>query len=220
VEEFTAVEQSLSGRSYHMIAMVKWVRNLCVPRKGHPVVGNRHFPPGSDVTQRMFDRKEKAAHVCPFVEDSINARLFGIEESLLGDSDISTIEALILSYIGIFKQAPPAHDPVPLHQPATLPALLKTTLTIFPNINSTKSASAVAILNLHKKLKPEFMRNGLMLGEFAPNYRSGNIYSPGHPPNVSSAPTPSLAIRYMAQHDEIFTPISHPCRPFYDAYFP
>ncbi len=216
MEEFLAAEGR--AQSTELRVMIKWVRvALCTYRAAQQVVGHRAYAPGKLVTSAMAaNPRDKRAHGCPFVLDSIDARLFFIEQSSLGDSDEAAIETLIGSQIDDFKNRTPAYDPLKTRQPSPNSSLLKTYLTVFPNIDAHNQCPL--IFRVLSKLKAEFMRNGMMLGEFFPKYKSNSLYA-GNSYHALTAPYPAFAVRYMVADDRIFA-TQAPYLSLYEAYFP
>jgi hypothetical protein len=85
--------------------------------------------------------------------------------------------------------------------------ILQATLVIFPDVSL---AEAVDLIDRTKEeLKPDFIRQGLMLGEFHARNESGGLHNPEFRPLRS--PLPMLAIRHMVPTDLVFLN-----RPEYD----
>ena len=114
--------------------MLRWLGAfICDVRPGQQVVSNRDLHDGTGpVTDAAYQARERVAHVCPFVRDSIDQGLFWIEESRL--NDVAAMERHLLDQIPDFKAAPPPFTPDPAANPpavATSRILLKTFLTVF-----------------------------------------------------------------------------------------
>ncbi len=214
--EFRAEEAQTPNNSTEMQTMIGWVRkSLCRFKRAQDVIDKREYAPGQKVTSVMAHAGDNRAHGCPFVLDAINAGQFFIEQSSLGEADESGIETLIQSQIPVFKQRLPAYDPVQTGKPCPQASLLKTDLFFFPNVDALSNCPLLfRVLN---KLKPSYMQNGMMLGEFFPGYKSGSLYNPGY--NALAAPYPAFAIRYMVAGDSLFAQ-SALHKPLYEAYFP
>jgi len=191
--------------------MVRWLDVfICAVKPKQRVVGRRptHDGKGSKVTKASADAKDRIAHVCPFVRDSIDQDLFWIEESTL--TDAAAIEAQLLSQIPVFQTAAPAFVPSSVTKPPTVaapPEMLKTFLLFFPYFprsdGGTKPCSAID--DLHRRVKPEFMKHGLMIGQFYHGCAQQSVYAdPGDTFGVLFAPHVAFAIRYMARHDPLF----------------
>jgi hypothetical protein len=217
MEEFLAAEGRRT-QSTELRVMIKWVRvALCNHRAAQQVVNHRAYAPGKLVTSAMAaDPRDRRAHGCPFVLDSIDARLFFIEKSLLGDADEAAIETLIGSQIDDFKNRVPAYDPAKTQQASPNSSLLKTYLTVFPNIDARNQCPLM--IRVRDRLKADFMKNGMMLGEFFPKYKSQSLYA-GNSYHALSAPYPAFAVRYMVADDRIFA-TQPPYKSLFEAYFP
>jgi heptaprenyl diphosphate synthase len=204
-----------------MTVMINWVEGyICGTRPKQMVVGNRLDSNGNLVTQTLFDTRDKQAHVCPFVRDSIDRDLFWIEESFLDASDPNDIEQLLRKQIQDFKDQVPPHDPLATGNPAGLPELWKTFLTFFPRIIHKSKQGAFPFMDtLHQNLKPDFVRNGLMLGQFYAGCPEPAIYNPMWKGPLLS-PYPTFAIRYMAVHDKLFISQNTPEWTIYKSFFP
>jgi hypothetical protein len=201
MDKYWVAKQS-SNPTLPMLQMQKWVeRYICGTNINQGVVGKREDDLGIKVTQLMFTNKNRWAHVCPFIRDSLDYDEFWIEESdLINDVDIET---LLLKQIGDFKNAPPAHDPIASGQGAKLPILWKTFLTFFPRLLHRPIGGYPLMDNLHAKLKPVFIQEGLMLGQFYARCPAEATWNPMWKGPLIS-PWPAFAIRYMAKHDHIF----------------
>jgi hypothetical protein len=215
MERFSTVKNN--PRSSPTAVMQNWVeRYICGVNKNQSVVGNRKDEFGTIVTQLMYDNKNRWAHVCPFVRDSLDYDMFWIEESDVEDRH--RIEELLNQQLVQFKSCPPAFDPVATGKAADLPVSLKTFLTFFPRIRLRSKGLFPMFDEIHKSLKPDFIRAGLMLGQFYAGCPVASVYNPlWKGPLIS--PYPAFATRYMAKHDSLF--ISRGTREFeeYKKYF-
>lgn len=219
MEKFSAVKQQ-PNRNPQMISMQNWVENyMCGTQADQKVVGNRHDNLDLPVTQLMFDRKNRWAHVCPYVIDALDYDHCWIEESDIDGSNPADIENMLLRQLEEFKKAPPAHDPA-LHGPAPLPVLWKTFITFLPRIvRSSRSGPFPLIDDIYVRLLPAFVKEGLMYGEFYPGCPSTGIYNNQWPKSFV-CPFPSFVIRYMARHDHLFITPNTPIWDAYKSYFP
>lgn len=74
--------------------------------------------------------------------------------------------------------------------------------------------------DIHHDLKTEFMRNGLMLGQFYKGCPQAGIYDSRFRP-LGTVPWPCFAIRYMAAHDHLFFDHANTAHATaYGTYFP
>lgn len=207
-------------RTPEMEGMQKWVEKfICGTFRPQSVVGNRVDDYGLTVTQLMFDNKNRWAHVCPFIRDSLDYDQFWIKESDLDNEAPDAIEQLLREQIEEFKQCPPAFDPIAEGKGAQLPILWKTFLIFFPRFMHFSRGAVPLIDGLHSKLKPIFVQAGLMLGQFYAGCPVGAVYNPAWP-NVLTSPYPAFAIRYMAKHDKLFITTNSPEYESYEKFFP
>src|SRR5207249_843382 len=111
--------------------------------------------------------KDRAAHVCPFVQESLDHDQYSMLESPLSDADGDAIEALLLRQMEDFVAEAPAYDPMGTGSPVPAPAhvIYKTWMTIFPNVPHERGPLPL-FDDLHAKLKPRFLARGMMIGQF------------------------------------------------------
>lgn len=219
MERYSAVRQQLN-RNPQTISMQNWVENyICGTQADQKVVGNRCDNLNLPVTQLMFDRKNRWAHVCPYVIDAIDYDHCWIEESDLDGSRPQDIEMLLLQQLQDFKKTPPAHDPV-LQGPAPLPALWKTFITFFPRITRESRTGPFPLIDeMYLRLLPVFVLEGMMFGEFYPGCPSKGIYNDQWPKSFV-CPFTAFVMRYMARHDHLFITRGTPIWDAYKSFFP
>jgi hypothetical protein len=220
MERFSTIKRQ-ANRTPQMISVQNWLENfICGTRADQKVVGNRFDNLNQPVTQLMFDNRNRWAHVCPYVSDSMDYDHCWIEKSELDGSDPAAIESLLLKQLEDFKSTPPVHDPVPGREPALLPVLWKTFVTFFPRIvREPRTGPFPLIDNLYSRLLPEFVRHGLMFGEFYPRCPTVGIYNDRWPKSFV-CPYPAFVIRYMARHDYLFITPNSVIWDAYTTYFP
>ena len=122
----------------------------------------------------------------------------------------------MLAQIDDFKHRPPAYDPLATGTPSPSSSLLKTYLTLFPNVDPQNQCPL--LIRVRDKLKPEFMKNGMMLGEFFHGNQQPSLYG-GPKFKPLSAPISSFAIRYMVEGDRLFATTPQ-FQALHGAYFP
>jgi hypothetical protein len=196
----------------------KWLASfICRKHPDQLVVGNRKDNKGAIVRQDDFDLDRPAAHVCPFVLESIQTNHFWIEEA--PQDSASAIERLLGLQIGLFKRTNPAHEPA-TDGGAPHPTYLKTFLTVFPELTKIgRSQFSVLLDPIFARLRPVFIAQGLMLGQFYAGCTVPAVYNPlWKGPLI--APYPSFAIRYMATHDHLFISQTSPQWATYKRFFP
>ncbi|MEA2733685.1 MAG: hypothetical protein QOE14_136 [Humisphaera sp.] len=195
----------------------RWIeRFICGTHVGQGVVGNRHHPDGGFVTQEQFDRGDKAAHICPFVRDSIDADVFYIEESPL--TSPLQIRKHVLGRMKEFKQLEPTFDPIAEKKPATMPIALKTLLVWFPNYKSPGPPPDLQVDQIFKWMIIPFIREGLMLGQFYKGCADPAVHNPNWK-KVLTSPYLAFALRYMQPHDKLFIKPGTPGYPIWQKMF-
>jgi hypothetical protein len=166
----------LEGRDERETACLKdmavWARNFLT--RPHPALGR----PGAG---------------CPWVEKSIQRRLYHLtlmhEAHLRVDAVKRTFHVMREHFLRL--------EPTAFSE-----AQFKTLVTIFTGLPFSKEQEAEFISGLHEHLKPSFVSEGLMLGEFYPNNLKTGLRNPAwHPLRASP---PMLVIRCMVKPDIAF----------------
>jgi hypothetical protein len=200
--------------------MVHWLeKSICNTQPKQAVVGQRKLAEGGFVTRAMFERKEKTAHVCPFVKDSLDANLFWFEESTATREDREVIEQRLVDMVEEFVKVAPAYDPIKEKRAdgAPSPGVFKAFLLVVPNFRLLGSRKADSLMdNIHEKIKPEYVKRGLMLGQFYSTCQQAGVYNEAW--LALTSPWPAFAARYMVRHDRLF--VKGELLPFYEQYFP
>lgn len=200
--------------------MMQWLeKSICNTQPKQGVVGQRKLSDGGVVTPAMFEKKEKAAHVCPFVQDSLDANLFWFEESTATRQDSEVIERRLLAMVEEFVKELPDYDPIKEQRidGAPSPHVFKAFLLVVPNFRLLGSRKADSLMdNIHEKIKPEYVKRGLMLGQFYSTCQQEGVYNEAWP--ALTSPWPAFAARYMVRHDSLF--VRGNLLPYYKQYFP
>ncbi|QFZ19884.1 DUF6875 domain-containing protein [Saccharothrix syringae] len=124
--------------------------------------------------------------VCPFTDTSLQRGLFYLSVHPGRPAGVEELAALLLDYRDWFG----------LLEPRTGPgAQFKTILVLFPELTGFD-----VVDRAQRALKPDYTRDGLMLGEFHPGPpQKGGLWNPEFRPLHS--PVPLLAIRHMVPTD-------------------
>lgn len=130
----------------------------------------------------------RAGIVCPFVPRALRMNTIksvvihteGMEETQIAD--------LVKSYRTQFLAMEPQQGDL---------AIYKAILLIFPDISGLEQTALVD--RVQQQLKPFFVEEGLMLGEFHEHNESPGLHNPDFRPLRS--PIPMLAIRFMTEPD-------------------
>ncbi len=126
--------------------------------------------------------------VCPFTQPSLHQRLFWLTVQRGSSIDLEASSKVVEAYRVLFLELDPRTGPE---------SMLKTILIVFPEVSHT--AARQELEALQKKLKPEFVKRGLMLGQFYEGCPESGLWSESFHPLQS--PLPLLAIRYMVPSD-------------------
>jgi hypothetical protein len=129
---------------------------------------------------------------CPFVPTSLKLDLISL--AIIRKNEIPTVESLeeiVMSLRTKFTTLPPLTG----NQ-----AQYKAIILVLPDISLDDAP--VWIDGLQKKLKPEFVKDGIMLGEFHLRNNATGLHNTSFYP--LRTPYPALAIRYMVPSDIVF----------------
>jgi len=130
--------------------------------------------------------------VCPYARSSIRKQLFFLTVRPGADLEREDVEAHITTFRDRFLEMEPrqGHD-----------AIYKTILCLFPDVSLEKTARLIDATQ--EKLRPEYVRHGLMVGEFhaRPPEKAGLWNEAFRPLN---SPVPMLVIRHMVPTDIAF----------------
>jgi hypothetical protein len=146
--------------------------------------------------------------VCPFVPHSLKSNSIRLAVIRTSDLQMQQVEDIVISYRDIFLNTEPRDGEA---------AINKAFLLIFPEVNIEDSATLID--EVQKKLKPIFVDEGLMIGEFHKRTETRGLHNPNFRPLRS--PFPLLAIRFMAEADLPFlinADNPHLCIRYLEAY--
>ena len=141
--------------------------------------------------------------VCPFVKPSLDkGKLLTRFSYEIDGSDREKIEQKTYEYMRAFMEIPLSNEQ----------DRLSTALVVaFPNIPQDKSG---VLDSIQVQVKTEFVRNGLMVGQFHQTCSEPGIHNGDFA--VSRSPFALLAMRYMALHDILFL---NQEKVWFDAYY-
>lgn len=143
---------------------------------------------------------------CPFVAASLESNFYYmVFHPEVNGNDERAIEKIVLDYIPQFKALKP-------FEPSKW--LLKALLVVFPELSK---GDAHVLDIVHPRIKTNFVREGLMVGQFHPNCAERGIHNRAY--RVSVSPHPLIAMRHMALHDIVFLGKDEEHFPYYNARF-
>ncbi|HEU4422925.1 MAG TPA: hypothetical protein VFR67_10385 [Pilimelia sp.] len=127
--------------------------------------------------------------VCPYVQSALERGTFYLAV-LRGESfPPELLGERLVRYRDWFRELEPAHGPA---------AQFKTILLVFPDL--PHQAAAAVVDATQERLKPRYVGDGLMIGEFHPGPPpKAGLWNPDFRPLRS--PQPLLAIRHMVPSD-------------------
>ena len=133
----------------------------------------------------------RAGPVCPFTELAVRLRQIWIAIAPKTDDTLDKVAAASLIGRDFFKRAPESKE---------ASRDFKAVLVVFPHLNTPKGHSI--IVDVQRSLKPQFVSDGLMFGQFYQRCPEPGLANPIFRP--LSSPVPLLAIRYMVESDIAF----------------
>lgn len=126
--------------------------------------------------------------VCPYVQYSEEKEYFKVGMFQDTDPEQDEIIDLITELKDVFVQMNSANKKDEKFKAITI---------LFPNLNDAKVTEIID--GVQHKLKPEFVKQGMMIGQFYENCQEGGLRNSNFRPLQS--PIPLLAIRYMVETD-------------------
>jgi hypothetical protein len=129
----------------------------------------------------------RSGPVCPFVPGAITQNTIWLTSVSHGCGDREAIKELVTRYRELFLELEPKSGDL---------SMMKAILIVFPNV-STENAGIIDEIQF--ELKPKFVEDGLMIGEFHELNQGQGLRNPDFRPLRS--PIPLLAIRFMVESD-------------------
>lgn len=148
----------------------------------------------------------RSGAVCPYIGRSLDQNRFMLAVTNSRGEDKGNDLDLIRKYKLIFQSVEPIDGRL---------ALFRTILILFPKVEPDQAHEVIDILQ--RELKPEFIADGLMIGEFHPMCQTPGIYNQDFKPLQS--PIPLIAIRKMVQGDIRFLEGNDEYLAFHQQYF-
>jgi hypothetical protein len=144
-----------------------------------------------DYLSNPHDELGRTGPVCPYVPTSLKKRLFYLTVQAGGPAglDRSAVTAAVAAYRDWFRDLPPLEGQA---------AQFKTILILFPEVRAVDAPDIIDATQA--ELKPTFVENGLMIGQFHPLPPvEGGLWNKDFRP--LRCPVPLLAIRHMVPTD-------------------
>ncbi|MEB3232526.1 MAG: hypothetical protein VKJ64_16065 [Leptolyngbyaceae bacterium] len=130
----------------------------------------------------------RSGAVCPFVPRALRSNTVYLGAVETSGQSVDTLTQLVQDYCNTFLALEPKTGPS---------AVYKSILLVFPDVTEEEAPEIVDVIQ--KRLKPLFVDQGLMIGEFHSRNESPGLHNPDFRPLRS--PIPMLAIRFMASSD-------------------
>ena len=162
------------GSMHHLLEVNCYMREFLA--KAHPLVG-------------------RSGPVCPFVPAALrfNSLYFSVVKTshLKFNKVLQKVESITRSFVTRFGKLEPTSG---------RKVAYKAVVLVFPDV--TLEMAPDVIDNVQLKLKPEFVANGLMIGEFHKHNNACGLRNPDFYP--LRTPSPALAIRRIVPTDLVF----------------
>lgn len=126
--------------------------------------------------------------VCPFIPRALKLNTISLAVIRTQDLEQPQIEAIVKHYRDLFLQSEPQSGES---------ALYKSLLLVFPDVQEAEAPTLID--GVQQNLKPFFVEEGLMIGEFHPRNQTPGLHNSHFRPLRS--PVPMLAIRFMTESD-------------------
>ena len=133
----------------------------------------------------------RAGPVCPFIRPSLDKKSLWLTAIRGVEPEVKPFQDAVLGYKEWFLELPPASGE---------DEIFKSILILLPDVHE-KNYSQV-IDNTQKQLKPAFIKEQLMIGQFHPRCEESGVRNAGFRPLQS--PVPLLAIRRITPGDVVF----------------
>jgi hypothetical protein len=133
----------------------------------------------------------RAGPVCPFASPSLERDSFWLTAIRGAEPTAAAVEKCVLGYRDWFLELPPVSDDE---------AQYKTILMLFPDI--PEDCYAAVVDETQRRLKPQFVKEKLMIGQFHPNSDEPGVQNAAFRPLQS--PVPMLVIRHITAGDIVF----------------
>jgi hypothetical protein len=130
----------------------------------------------------------RSGPVCPFTRGASDRDLLWVATVPGPAPAVEDIESDLHAFTDLFRELEPTEGPG---------ALLKAILVTFPDLEDFS-----VIDTLQRKLKPEFIAAGLMIGQFYPGCAEPGMWNADFRP--LDCPVPLIAIRQMVSSDFVF----------------
>lgn len=130
----------------------------------------------------------RAGAVCPFAPRALKLNTVRVAAIRTEGMNQTQIEELVCRYRDQFLQLAPTSGEM---------AFYKAIMLVFPDVSAEQAPELID--EVQRKLKPYFVEQGLMIGEFHQHNDTPGLHNPDFRPLRS--PVPMLAIRFMAESD-------------------
>ena len=132
-------------------------------------------------------------NVCPFVPVALTKGFVKIASTL---ASARSVEAEMAAMLEVFREMPPAKPA----EEMTGDWVYKAIIIAFPAVPLGQAGEIIG--GLQKRLKPDFIRAGFMIGEFFPGCPEPGLHNEEFRP--LQTPVPALAIRHITKYDAPF----------------
>jgi hypothetical protein len=133
----------------------------------------------------------RAGPVCPFIRPSLDKKSLWLTAIGGHEPELKSFQDTVLGYKEWFLELPPASGD---------DEIFKTILILLPDVR--EESYALVIDGMQKRLKPAFLKEQLMIGQFHPRCEEAGVRNGAFRPLKS--PVPLLAIRRITPGDVVF----------------
>ena len=130
----------------------------------------------------------RSGPVCPFLPRALQLDSIQLATIHTKGLEQQAVEDIVKHYRDAFLELEPRQGEL---------ALYKSLLLIFPDVSEEEAPTLID--GVQQRLKPFFVEEGLMIGEFHPRNQTPGLHNPDFYPLRS--PVPMLAIRFMTESD-------------------
>ena len=154
-----------------------------------------HHPCLNEIEQWVHDflakphpKLGRSGPVCPFLPHALRSNTVHFGTIATEGRGVDELTELVKGYCDTFLELEPKTGRL---------AVYKSILLVFPDLTAEEAPDVVDVIQ--QRLKPLFVEQGLMIGEFHSRNESPGLHNPNFRPLRS--PIPMLAIRFMAASD-------------------
>jgi hypothetical protein len=144
----------------------------------------------SEFLTRTHPALGRRGAVCPFAAGGLQRDAITLSASSQSRTDRESLISSITGLVKVFSADQDAFGRLP-------DEIYRAVVIVFPHLPMAEGSALVS--SVQQEIKPSFVAQGLMIGEFFPGCETGGLHNPEFRP--LNTPFCSLAIRYMTPSD-------------------